>query len=302
MALEPGKKDARTGEPDRAKMMRVLIPSIAIGVVVILAAVIAGISDFSKKKMSDGSNGSADDPDLKEIEPGVMYRDLKEGSGEPCARDAKIRVQYSGWLADGSVIENSKDRSPTPVEVDLTRYDIQGWVIGIPGMKPGGIRKLVIFPDKAYGSRGKAPKIPPGSTLIFEIEYFSSVTLPNMKAGKGRPMSDGSDGGTADPGLKDLDGIKYRDLKEGSGEPVKPLANVTVHYTGWLVDGSVFDSNKNVSFALDGVIDGWKKGIPGMKPGGIRKLVIPPEFGYRGQTLEKIPPYSTLIFEVELVK
>jgi peptidylprolyl isomerase len=125
-------------------------------------------------------------------------------------------------------------------------------------------------------------------------------------------MTDGSDGGTTDAGLKEIEGgLKYRDLKEGTGEPVKAGATVTVHYTGWTVDGNVFDSSKKTGTpfranldpnARQGVIPGWQKGIPGMKPGGVRKLVIPASLGYGSSgTGRDIPPNATLIFEVELM-
>jgi FKBP-type peptidyl-prolyl cis-trans isomerase len=101
-------------------------------------------------------------------------------------------------------------------------------------------------------------------------------------------------------------GLKYRDLKEGTGEPVGPDASVTVHYTGWLVNGNVFDSSRKrgqpITFSLNGVVRGWKEGIPGMKPGGIRKLVIPPALGYGDEKKGSIPPNSTLIFEVEVLR
>src|SRR5262245_43121495 len=99
--------------------------------------------------------------------------------------------------------------------------------------------------------------------------------------------------------------LKYRDIKEGTGEPVKPGATVTIHYTGWLLNGTVFDSSHHkgepTTFGLEGLIKGWQQGIPGMKPGGIRKLVIPPELGYGAKDNGKIPPNSTLVFEVELI-
>jgi peptidylprolyl isomerase len=306
-------KDNTAGQPDRAKMMRVLIPALAVGAIVILVAVITGISDGSNQKMSDGSNGSVDDPDLKELEPGVKYRDLKEGNGEACPKGAKVKINYTGWLPDGTIFDSTKDKNRLPAEFGLDGL-IPGWQIGIPGMKPGGIRKLVIASEKGYGSKGSPPKIPGGSTLIFEVEFLG--VIPQQKSqegagklteGAGKPMSDGSDGGTSDPGLKDIGGgLKIRDLKEGSGDPVRPYASVTVHYTGWLTDGTEFDSSKKngqpITFSLSGVVKGWGDCIPGMKPGGIRKLGIPPELGYGPSRKGKIPPNSTLIFEVELIK
>jgi len=119
-------------------------------------------------------------------------------------------------------------------------------------------------------------------------------------------LSDATHPGADDPGLKDIgDGLKIRDLKPGEGDEVKPGANVTVHYTGWLTNGVTFDSSKKsgkpISFPLNGVVEGWKRGIPGMKPGGIRKLVIPPALGYGSSSQGKIPPNSTLVFEVEMI-
>ena len=238
MAAEPNKK---TPDAERAKMMRVLIPAGGIALVLILVAVIAGMTGGKGRKMSDGSDGTADDPGLKEIVGGVKYRDLTEGTGDACEPGAKVKVHYTGWLTDGTVFDSTQDKNPA--EFSLGEV-IQGWAIGIPGMKPGGIRKLVISPDKGYSNQTKG-KIPPSSTLIFEIKLVEVAFRPDVVNGPGKPMSDGSDGGTTDPGLKEIEGgLKYRDLTEGIGEPVKAGATVTVHYTGWTVDGNVFDSSK----------------------------------------------------------
>jgi peptidylprolyl isomerase len=304
VAAEPNKKPPGGAETERAKMMRTLIPAGAIALVVILVGVIASLSG-GERTMSDGSNGSADDPGLQEIVGGVKFRDLKEGEGAPCPPGAKVKINYAGWLTDGTVFDTREGKGP--IEFDLNGL-IQGWQIGIPGMKPGGKRKLVVGPDQGYGNQVKG-KIPPGSTLIFEVELLSFSPPRNVTIGPGKPMSDGSNGGTDDPELKDIGGgLKIRDLKEGSGEPVKPGTSVTIHYTGWTVDGHVFDTSKKgagtpVTFSLNGLIAGWQKGIPGMKPGGIRKLVIPPELGYGANgSGPDIPGNATLVFEVELIK
>ena len=101
-------------------------------------------------------------------------------------------------------------------------------------------------------------------------------------------------------------GLELWDVTVGTGKAVEPGATVTCHYTGWLTDGKVFDSSKTrgqtISFSLKQVIQGWQIGIPGMKPGGIRRLLVPSELGYgaRGSP-PKIPGGATLVFEVKLI-
>ncbi|HZF07683.1 MAG TPA: FKBP-type peptidyl-prolyl cis-trans isomerase [Thermoanaerobaculia bacterium] len=103
-------------------------------------------------------------------------------------------------------------------------------------------------------------------------------------------------------------GLKYTDLKVGEGDEAKTGQIVSVHYTGWLTNGTKFDSSLDrkqaFSFKLGAgqVIEGWDKGVAGMKVGGKRKLTIPPGLGYGSQSVGGvIPPNSTLVFDVELL-
>ena len=102
--------------------------------------------------------------------------------------------------------------------------------------------------------------------------------------------------------------LKIEDLKVGTGAEAKTGNNVSVHYVGTLTTGKKFDSsrdrNEPFEFQLGAgmVIEGWDKGVVGMKVGGLRKLTIPPEMGYGKMGYPPvIPPNSTLVFEVELV-
>jgi FKBP-type peptidyl-prolyl cis-trans isomerase FkpA len=104
-------------------------------------------------------------------------------------------------------------------------------------------------------------------------------------------------------------GLKYEDLKEGEGDTAQAGHMVTVHYTGWLTDGSKFDSSKDrndpfrFSLGKGMVIRGWDEGVSGMKVGGTRKLTIPPQLGYGDRGAGGvIPPNATLVFEVELLE
>ena len=103
-------------------------------------------------------------------------------------------------------------------------------------------------------------------------------------------------------------GLMYEDKIIGDGKQAKAGDLVSVHYTGWLEDGTKFDSSKdrNQTFRFNlgagMVIKGWDEGVAGMKIGGTRKLTIPSELGYGSRGAGSvIPPNATLIFEIELL-
>jgi len=108
--------------------------------------------------------------------------------------------------------------------------------------------------------------------------------------------------------IKTDSGLQYVELKEGDGEKAKKGDTVVVHYTGWLKDGTKFDSSVDrkepFSFELGAkeVIKGWDEGVAGMKVGGKRKLIIPAELAYGKKGKGKIPGDAELTFEVELLK
>lgn len=113
---------------------------------------------------------------------------------------------------------------------------------------------------------------------------------------------------TENPVVETDSGLRYIDVEEGDGSEAKAGDNVSVHYTGWLVSGSQFDSSRDrgqpftFPLGVGRVIKGWDEGVAGMKVGGVRKLIIPPDLGYGARGAGPIPPGSTLIFEVELLE
>ena len=101
-------------------------------------------------------------------------------------------------------------------------------------------------------------------------------------------------------------GLYVQDLTEGEGFTAKRTSLVKLHYVGYLPDGSIFDTSSGgeplqVRLGANEVIRGWNQGIPGMKRGGIRRLVVRPSLAYRSQSRGRIPPNSTLVFDVQLL-
>ena len=165
--------------------------------------------------------------------------------------------------------------------------------------------------------------------LVFKSEWGGEQPAPGKPltpsaATKGNRVAvdpaDANDAGMVDslppadaPEWKDLgDGLKMWDVKVGTGgvESECPAgANVSIHYTGWTLNGSSFDSSRKgansppANFGLGSLIKGWQLGIPGMKPGGVRRLLIPGPLAYGagGGGGGKIPPNATLIFEIKML-
>lgn len=110
-----------------------------------------------------------------------------------------------------------------------------------------------------------------------------------------------TEGATTDSGLL------HEVVEEGDGPVPGPFETVTVHYAGWLTDGTLFDSSyargKPISFPLNRVIAGWGEGLQLMKTGGTSRFVIPPELGYGSRGAPPaIGPNATLVFQVELIE
>lgn len=207
---------------------------------------------------------------------GLKYADLVVGTGESPAVTDLVTVHYTGTLDNGTVFDASRNHGG-PASFPLNRV-IKGWTEGVSTMKVGGVRKLVIPPDLAYGAQGAGNgAIPPNATLTFIVE------------------------------LLEVPRVKIEDTQPGNGPAAKSGDLITVNYTGKLEDGTVFDSSvgkQPFQFTLGAgqVIPGWDQGLLGLKVGGKRTLTIPPSLAYGEQGAGGvIPPNATLIFDVELI-
>jgi FKBP-type peptidyl-prolyl cis-trans isomerase len=113
-----------------------------------------------------------DSPKTVKTKSGLQYQDLKEGKGEAAKKGDVVEVHYTGWLKNGKKFDSSLDRKkPFSFELGAGKV-IKGWDEGVAGMKVGGIRKLIIPSELAYGKRGAGRVIPPDAELTFEVELL----------------------------------------------------------------------------------------------------------------------------------
>ena len=110
---------------------------------------------------------------------GLQYIDLRPGSGATAKRGDQLTMQYTGWLENGKKFDSSRDRPGQPFKFVPGRHQvIAGWEEGVPGMKVGGRRKLIVPPDLGYGAQGQPPVIPANATLIFTVELVDVGPAP----------------------------------------------------------------------------------------------------------------------------
>lgn len=349
-------------------------------------------------------------PDCKDVKTtasGLQWCVLQEGRDEPKPRaNDMVEVHYTGWLTNGTKFDSSRDRGK-PTSFGLGQV-IKGWTEGLQLMTPGSRFKFTIPPELGYGDQDNG-LIPPGSTLVFDVELIKVTRLPEFVPGnkekqKALPskarweLLSGGQGAKAEANeavafryalfddagkllqcseqqnnhmlagtretlpfsfLKELcdimqqgdvvrvevdagqipsikggsvwvlelkgvhqlpkfrlldaaktvttqSGLKYEVIEAGTGDSPKATDTVSALYTGWLTDGTMFDSAHGrgapSEFPLNRVIRGWTEGLQLMKPGGKFLFEIPSELGYGPQgSPPKIGANATLIFLVELV-
>ena len=232
-------------------------------------------------------------------ESGLVYELLEPGEGPAPEPGDVVSVHFAATLEDGTEIGNTYEGGQPGGFVLGSGSTLPGLDEGVALMKEGETAKLIIPPELALGEQGSSDGlIPPNATLIFEVELVSIQ--------EGAPE--------APTEVKETEymttesGLKYHDFVVGDGPSPETGQTVTVHYTGWLEDGTKFDSSLDrgqpftFSIGMGQVIAGWDEGVATMKVGGKRQLVIPSELGYGAQGAGAvIPPNATLIFEVELL-
>lgn len=253
-------------------------------------------------------------PEVVTLKSGLMFKDDSLGTGREAKANDLVSIHFKGWMvpegdsidlfSDWTKIQSMKMRSlgdsklrNQPVKYVLnTESFIKGCDEGIIGMKEGGVRTIIIPSKLAYGEKGIG-FVPPNTDLKVIVDLLEV---------KDRIVAKMWD---VDSSLfkTTKSGLKYVIVKEGDGPKPEPGKLVTVNYSGYLPDGTMFDSSverdEPITFVIGQgqVIPGWDEGLQLLKKGAKARFIIPPKLGYGEMEVGKIPKNSTLIFDVELI-
>ncbi|MHC4548269.1 MAG: FKBP-type peptidyl-prolyl cis-trans isomerase [Planctomycetota bacterium] len=243
---------------------------------------------------------TAPDPEQQQTtESGLKYEVIEAGEGEPPRADQGVKLEFAIWTTQGTHLlstgASGRHLAGMCGSLQLTRMGEKFLAEAAQLLKPGARFRFEVPPGLCWGGQGIPGKLEPDSPTIWELELLQVFSVPAFV----RP----------DPAkqIKRESGLAYEVLQKGTGASPKRNDTVKVHYTGWLSDGTVFDSShargEPATFRLGGVIAGWTEGLQLMQEGARYRFVIPPAIAYgaRGSP-PTIPPNATLVFEVELVK
>lgn len=239
------------------------------------------------------SDVAAPPADAVKTATGLATKVLAPGQGDKKPRlQDKVAVHYTGWTTDGKMFDSSVQRGQ-PATFDV-RGVVPGFGEGLQLMVVGEKRRLWIPEMLAYKGRLGSPQ----GMLVFDVE------LKEIVAGEEAIPAPADVAAAPADAQKTKSGLASKVLTPGTGKQ-KPHAwdKVTVNYTGWTTDGTMFDSSvkrgQPAEFQLNRVIPGWTEGVQLMVVGEKRRFWIPEELAYKGR---HGAPQGMLVFEVELLK
>jgi len=222
-------------------------------------------------------------------------------------KGSRVVMHYTGTLTNGKQFDSSRTRGQ-PFETEIGEgMVIKGWDVAVPTMHIGERAEVLIQSEYGYGERGAGSDIPPNAALIFDMELLS-YTKPEVISDE--PSNDVPEEFTQD-GVVDVCGngqVLKLITKEGDGAPPADGTTATLHYCGYLTNGTKFDSSRDRGDTFDTqvgkgqVIKGWDAVMPTMKVNERAKVLIQSEYAYgkRGSP-PKIKPNAALIFDMEMV-
>ncbi|MCK9423175.1 MAG: FKBP-type peptidyl-prolyl cis-trans isomerase [Bacteroidales bacterium] len=258
------------------------------------------------------------------LSSGLYFLETAQGKGIKIDSGMWVKAHFKVSLIDGKQIFSSYDRGE-PLQFEYgKRFDTPGFEEGIGKMLKGGKATLVVPSKIAFGETGRGAMVPPYSPIVYEVEVIDVQT----KADHDKQQAEDKKKTqlkletakkqetelmkkylmekriTAKPTAS---GLIYVEKVKGTGAKAMAGKKVKVHYTGTLLNGTKFDSsrdrNEPFEFTLGQgqVIQGWDEGVAMMNVGGKATLIVPSSIGYKDRDMGTIPPYSTLVFDVELL-
>jgi peptidylprolyl isomerase len=243
---------------------------------------------------------------------GLMFKEDTLGTGKEVKVGDLVQFHFRGWIVQDSIdlftnwvndslkmfhsIGSSYEMNhPVKIIVGDENF-VKGTDAGLVGMKVGGTRTIIIPSTLAYGEKGFGP-IPPNTDIKLTVQLLSAKEITEVKQWD----VDSSKFNSTQSGLK------YAILEEGTGVTADSGDIVTVHYSGYLLDGTKFDSSVEKDeplkfiLKLQPLIPGWEEGMMYLNKGAKAKFIIPPYLGYGPLAQGKIPANSVLVFDVEVV-
>jgi FKBP-type peptidyl-prolyl cis-trans isomerase len=256
---------------------------------------------------------------------GVYIVVKEQGEGARIDSGSMVKLHFSVSLIDEKILFSSFDR-PEPLKFQYgQKFDTPGLEEAIGTLKKGAKAKVIVPSSMAFGEMGKGSLVPPYATLIYNIDVVDVQSKADyekeMAEEKQQEQMKIDSAKKAEYFLREnylkahnvtvkptTDGLYYIEKVKGTGkQPIKGN-KVRVLYTGTLLDGKQFDSsvdkNDPYEFTLGTgqVIKGWDEGIAMMKQGGKATLIIPSAIAFGDRVNGEITPYSTLVFDVELLE
>ena len=224
--------------------------------------------------------------DAERSDDGLVTKVLSKGAGsETPELDDVLKLRYTVWRADGSVVDHVAAPRMAMLPV---RNMLPGWRVAAMKMVEGEQRRAWIPASLGAG------KIPAESMFVIDTELVDLIRAPKTPADVAAPPADAS---------RTPSGLAYKVLRPGTGvEKPKRRNTVVVHYTGWTTDGMRFDSSvlrgEPAEFGLGDVIKGWTEGLQLMTEGELTRFWIPARLAY-GNARGK--PQGMLVFDIELI-
>lgn len=250
----------------------------------LLALALVALPLVAADKPAPPADLTAPPADAERAENGLVTKRLTAGTGtEKPAADSLLRVRYTVWRADGSLVQHVP--APRALFIGVPKM-IPGWGQAAQQMVAGETRRAWI-PKELTGGKGE-------QGLVIDTELVEIVAPPTTPADVAAPPADAT---------VTASGLAYKVLSPGTGaDHPKRSSIVEVHYSGWTTDGRLFDSSvlrgQTAKFPLNGVIQGWTEGLQLMVEGEKTRFWIPAKLAYAN---DKSRPQGMLVFDVELV-